>query len=198
MAEPSKPTAVAAPPDREKPDAAESTAPAGGTWLSRFFTKGVLGFFLVVSLLGQAAGIVYCRASARRPAEALPEEIGLGAYCFQASNAMAERVAAADFALHVTLQPSVEQTARRRLADRKCRVRQAIEELLRKAHCADFDDPSLGDVKRQVQEQVNQVLGIRAVADVILTDLKLQHAPREAGPARETAGPTPQTAKAPG
>ncbi len=46
--------------------------------------------------------------------------------------------------------------------------------MLRKAHDGDFDDPSLRELKRQMQEQINQTLGMRAIAAVIMADLKLQ------------------------
>jgi hypothetical protein len=178
MAEPSKSTAVATPPDREKPEPEESKVAARDTFLSRLLTKELLGFLLVVSLLSQAAGLVYCRVLARRPvATPPPEEVSLGSFRFQGDAAPGVRIAGADFTVHVTLLESVEQTARRRLTDRKCRVRQAIEEILRKAHSSDFEDPSLGDVRRLMQEQVNQILGIRAVADIIVTDLRVALTP---------------------
>ena len=54
------------------------------------------------------------------------------------------------------------------------RVRQDIEQLLRRARDADFSEPSLAGLKRRIQEQVNETVRMRVVADVIFTELSLQ------------------------
>ena len=66
-----------------------------------------------------------------------------------------------------------------------------FEELLRRAHGGDFEDPGLQELKRQLQERINQALGIRAVADVIVTDLRLRRSPRTGPSAASTAQSAP-------
>jgi len=70
------------------------------------------------------------------------------------------------------------------------RVQQNVEELLRRAHGGDFDDPGLGELKRQLQERINERSG-RAIAEVIVTDLKLQHNGQDAGLVTGTAESVP-------
>ena len=67
----------------------------------------------------------------------------------------------------------VDPLVKQRLAGRKYHVQQEVEELLRKAHSGDFEDPGLQELKRQLLEQINQALNLRAVAEIIITDLKL-------------------------
>ena len=69
---------------------------------------------------------------------------------------------------------------------RRYAVQQDIEELLRQAHGADFADPVLGELKRQLQEQINRTLEMRAISQVIITDLELHQS--DSTPAREVAG----------
>jgi len=66
----------------------------------------------------------------------------------------------------------VRATARTRLAARKFKVQQDVEQLLRQAHPDDFADPVLAGLKRQLQEQINESLGLRAISEVIITSLE--------------------------
>jgi len=63
-----------------------------------------------------------------------------------------------------------------RLDDRKFKVQQEVEQLLREAAAGDFDDPKLAELKRQLQETINQVAGKRVIKEVIITDLSIHRA----------------------
>ena len=76
------------------------------------------------------------------------------------------------------------------MAARKYHIQQDVEELLRKAHSGDFDDPGLTDLKRQLREQISQDIGVRAVSEIIVTDLKLSRSGPQ-GLALAHAGPLP-------
>ncbi len=106
-------------------------------------------------------------------------EVSLGEYhcCV---NGQRPPIEGAEFCLHVALLDEVDLSARSRLTARRRRVQQGVEELLRRAHSEDFDDPALGDLKRQLQERINGVLEMRAISEVIITDLVLHHLPPEA------------------
>jgi flagellar basal body-associated protein FliL len=126
-----------------------------------------------VSILLHGVGFTYYRLR-QRPEPAPSAEVSLGNFHFQADKVERGATARADFSLHVALLEPVDPLARQRLAARKYHIQQDVEELLRKAHSGDFDDPGLQELKRQLHEQINQALGTRAVAEIIITDLKLQ------------------------
>ena len=48
-----------------------------------------------------------------------------------------------------------------------------------------------GSLDRQLQEQINETLGMRAIADVIITDLNLQRNPDAHTPITKTADSPP-------
>jgi len=160
--------------------------------LDRHVSKKWLAILLCVSVLGHGIGFaVYSLHTGRVEQEVPNKEISLGGYRFAPEQREGSPVLGAEFSLHIAPLEDVDQLARRLLAQRKYRVQEGIEELLRKAHGGDFRDPSLADLKRQLQERVNEALGVRAIAEVIITDLEIQHAPETLGTAAETAGSAP-------
>ena len=167
-----------------------------GTWLAalldRHLSKRWLAIVLGVSILGNGLGLAaYCLRNGRTAEEGANREIGLGGFRFTPEHAEGSPVMGAEFSLHIALLEEVEPMARPLLAQRKYRVQEGIEELLRKAHGGDFRDPSLADLKRQLQERVNEALGMRAISEVIITGLQVQRAPQTLGDATETAGTAP-------
>ena len=144
---------------------------------------------LGVSIALHVAGLAYYRLR-QRPEPAPGAEIGLGDFHFEADKSEGGGISKADFSLHVALLEPVDPTARQRLAARKYHIQQDVEELLRKAHSGDFDDPGLTDLKRQLHEQINQAIGVRAVSEIIVTDLKLSRSGPQ-GLALAHAGPLP-------
>jgi len=91
-----------------------------------------------------------------------PEPVGLGT------------IRKATFDLHVALLYPRDVSVRNRFAQAKFRLQQDIEELLRRAHGGDFEDPSLAELKRQLQERINTTIGMRAVSEVIITNLTVE------------------------
>ncbi len=118
-------------------------------------------------------------------------EHDLGNYHFLSDLSEKGQIAAAEFHLHIAVLEDVKQEAYRRLGNRKFRVQQDIEELLRQAHSGDFTDPTLGELKRRVQARINETLEMRVIADVIITDLKLTNGKLEANPPAETTESMP-------
>ena len=116
---------------------------------------------------------------------AAQNEIGLGEFTFLSPQGEPGQVTRAEFSLHLSLLSDVDSIARQRLAHKKFKVEQEIEELLRQAHAGDFDDPVLSELKRQIQETVNQCLEMRAITEVIITDFSA-----EKSPGQHSSGPT--------
>ncbi len=141
-----------------------------GRLLSR---KGIAGL-LILSIVVHLTGIVYFQVFAGGPVTVPDPEIALGEFEFSAGKSELGQITGAKFQLHISPLEKVEPEARYKLHIRKFRVQQDIEELLRQAHGGDFVDPKLAELKRRLQEQVNATLGMRVIADVIITDLELQ------------------------
>lgn len=165
---------------------ASKSAPAWKRLLARSWVV-----VLVIVLIGvQFAIFGYLRSSAST-APTTPE-ITLGEFQFEDRTDSAAAIQSAEFKLHIGLLSEVDRDARLRLHARRFKVQQGVEELLRRAHSADFEDPSLGELKRQLQEQINTSLGIRAVSEIIITDLAIQRSTHVAtgGTSESTATPT--------
>jgi len=159
-------------PDKPEEQGGEATAQPAAAGRGSFTARPWMIAALVLWTLVNAAGFAFFRGQSQPTPQEVPSpEIALGEFKFRADAAERGPVATARFSFHVSFVPQMERSARERLAARKFRVQQDVEELLRRAHGADFDDPSLRGLKRQIQEQVNETLGLRAVSDVIITSL---------------------------
>jgi hypothetical protein len=110
-------------------------------------------------------------------------EATLGVFHFVARGASQEGIAGATFELSVTLLDDMAPLARARLTARQRKVKQNVEQLLRRAHPGDFDDPTLVGLKRHLQTEINEALGIRAIEEVLITDLLLKDRPTSGRPA---------------
>ncbi|HUT11192.1 MAG TPA: hypothetical protein VMY42_11895 [Thermoguttaceae bacterium] len=141
----------------------------------RLIPRKWVAIVLGVSIVNFAFGFLCCGILQKsdRPGENM--EVDLGTFQFEVRASELDTITGAEFVLHIALLDVVDEQARDRLTTHTYRVRQNVEELLRKAHGGDFEDPSLGGLKRQIQEQVNETLGIRAIADVMITNLQLRH-----------------------
>jgi flagellar basal body-associated protein FliL len=159
-------------PQSDKTQGENNEATPVATSRGRFATRPWVIAGLGVWTLVNAAGFAFYRGQSQPAPQEVPSpEVSLGEFKFCADPAEHGPVVTARFALHVSLASQSDRVGRERLTARKFRVQQDVEELLRRAHGADFDDPSLRELKRQIQEQINETLGLRAVADVIITDL---------------------------
>lgn len=160
-------------PEEDAEPPAQAPAAPKTSPFQRFITVKWLLIVVGLSLALHGAAFAYLRLQQRAESPASPE-VALGAFHFEADRAEGGRIAQADFSLHIALLEPSDTAARWRLTAHKRHVQQAIEELLRKAHGGDFDDPGVHDLKRQLLEQINQALGTRTISEVIVTDLKLQ------------------------
>jgi flagellar basal body-associated protein FliL len=171
--------------ESETPEAEATTSPATKSWWGQFGQQLAV-VLLVLWTLFNALAFAYFHVQARPVAELPSPEIALGDYKARLDNGPRQRAGAARFALHVAFTPQTEQAARERLNTRKYRLQQDIEELLRRAQSVDFEDPRLREIKRQIHEQINETLGMRAVADVIITGLAIESSDSARAPSTAT------------
>lgn len=132
---------------------------------------------VAIALLGAAIVVALSRAETAPvtdPAPPLPPiEVDLGRFTVAPISSGGGSPAMVEFQLHVTFSDQRDGPARHQLETRRFRVRQHVEELLRRATIDDFDDATLVGLKRQIQAQINDGLELQAVRDVIITDLRL-------------------------
>ena len=188
MAEEGRPNRTATE-DEAAEQSSDGQKPAG--LLGRRLNRKWLLILLGLSVAGHVIGLTYSQLRAARPADGLGQEISLGAFRFAAEPEERGGVVRAEFQLHIALLSQVEAAARKELSAKRLRVQQAVEELVRRAHGGDFDDPLLAGLKQQLQEQINETLGIRVIDDVIITELQLERRPAPADTTTETAETLP-------
>jgi flagellar basal body-associated protein FliL len=163
----------------ESPDSEASKTEATTAKKSKFAvfqSKSIpywLALLVVCTLVLHGVGLAYNKMSATRAPVEYSPEISLGNFEFTADKSAGGRISRADFSLYITALEGLDRIARTRLSSYRFRVQQEIELLLRQAHSGDFEDPVLTDLKRQIREQINQVLGNRVVSDVIITNLRI-------------------------
>lgn len=179
--------------EKSEPESLAAAVPNAAKWSTNLGHNGLI-VLLALSVVANAAGFAYLKFRERSDKVAPSTEIALGSFRFVADKSEKGLVNGARFSLHVAFTPQADQEGRQRLSDRKYRVQQDIEELLRRAHGADFDDPRLRDLKRQVQQQINETLGIQALADVIITDLSIDWS-ASAPPGSQTAENAPAASR---
>lgn len=139
---------------------------------SRILTRRTL----LVAAAGLAAFPLAVGALARLQPSEPTREIELGTYRFEGPADPHEVIVGAEFQVYVTLLQGVEDRGRTLLQRNRQRVRQNLQQLLREARGRDFIDPQLLGLKRQIRETLNGTLQLRAVEDVIITDLELTRA----------------------
>lgn len=185
----SEPTAQ--PTDKaDQPHPAPQWRPLG--WLAAP-SRRLLASLLVGSLVMNVGLLVMRPVAVQVGSPAPPSEISLGTFRYAAGPSKLgsvdeHPVSAAEFCLYITLSDPSGEAGAQLLAARRFRVQQAVEQLLRQAHGGDFQDPSLAVLKRQIREHINAVVGAKAVAEVIITNLRVDY--RQQPPARQV-GPPP-------
>ena len=128
------------------------------------------------------ATICYVRWKFQRPELTNPEEYTIGSFAFSLDQPAAKpmmavgpqsiEVSGVQFKLHITVVSQFAGVVQPRLERRRLRVREAIEQLLRKAHVDDFKDVELVEWKRRCREAINLELGAEAVHEVLVTGLE--------------------------
>ena len=102
-------------------------------------------------------------------------EFELGKFEFLSKRTPESTIETAKFNLFISLLSEVDSPARLLLKRHQYKVHQGIEELLRQAHEGDFDDPTLQELKRQLQATINKTIKKKVIDEVIITDLAIKH-----------------------
>jgi flagellar basal body-associated protein FliL len=161
-------------PTAEATSAADESAKNTPAW-RRMLTKKRLAMILGGAILLPVLGYVAVAASSSSEMVTVSPEVSLGAFWYETTTEASDEKIRAEFNLHLDLLAQIDTAARERLEARRFKVQQNVEELLRQAHNADFEDPSLTELKRQIQVQINETLAMRgAIAEVIVTDLVVE------------------------
>ncbi|MEK6248314.1 MAG: flagellar basal body-associated FliL family protein, partial [Planctomycetales bacterium] len=143
-------------------------------FLKRLFSYRILAFFLLATVIFQGTLFGYYQFGGNSSGLGGTAEVSLGTFHFSSNETEEGRVSYAKFDIYIALLGQVDAVARQQLATRQFRLQQDIEELLRRTQSGDFDDPNLGELKRQLQERINTTLKIRAIDDVIITNLTVK------------------------
>ncbi|MCH8923693.1 MAG: hypothetical protein IIA67_11175 [Planctomycetes bacterium] len=147
----------------------EPKAPQRKKLWSRLANRRTLAAILAASVIAHGVGFIYYNKL--RHIIVQSPEVGLGEFEFEGVDTRLSPVTRATFSLHVSLLSDIEPRARTRLYTRRFRVQQDIEQLLRESQGGDFEDPKLDEIKNRIQEQINITLDMRAIEQVIVTDL---------------------------
>ncbi len=159
--------------DAPEQAASEATTPKKKRGWRRFFTKKRVITIIVLSVALHGVGYLFFTLQRAGALSSRNPEYSLGKFEFQAPHGQKEGVQKASFNLHLSLLVELQHVGKIRLDDRKFKVQQEVEQLLREAASGDFEDPKLTELKRQLQETINQVAGKRVIAEVIITDLSI-------------------------
>lgn len=185
----------------EKPAEQPKTEPAPKPSRTAWFTRKRLAILLSLSLLIHVAVLAYVCFGPKPASAPPPAEVSLGDFSYHGDHLEGGRMVKADFSLHVALEHYTDPRVGLLLANHRYRIRQGVEELMRRAHAGDFEDPTLKSLKRRVLERIEETVGERIVSDVMVTQLRVRwnspdsKTPTETKSAQETAEAIPWTEK---
>lgn len=110
------------------------------------------------------------RALPAGPASAGDFEVDLGQFSLTVYQPTSGTTLLVDFHLYGTIRSKEEAVFTERLEKHKHRIRDAVIVTVRSAETADFADPGLGLIKRQVLEKSNTLLGKRLLRSIMFSD----------------------------
>ena len=164
----------------ETKNAAQET-PEGDAPKRRFRWRGLKRGGLALGMAALIAGTVVAHGLllalhrwGATPTAQQSQEATLGQFHYVVRGLGEVGIQGATFELSIALLDDMAPLGRARLGARKRKVQQNVEELLRRARPGDFDDPALAGLKRHLQTQINDALGVRAISEVLITDLVLE------------------------
>jgi hypothetical protein len=176
-------------------DAGEAPAD-GSTWLRIFKWRWLVGAVLVLFAV-EGAVLYWFRTRAASEVASLSKEIPLGVFEFTRSNGRESRVLRGQFDLFVRLTDELTASQQRQFVQHQPQLQKAVEEALLRLRAADFSDLRLVRLKNRVQEQLNDELGFDGIAEVLVSNFKIQAiaatippaAPRETKSAESPSAP---------
>ncbi|HZZ27860.1 MAG TPA: hypothetical protein VFE46_07605 [Pirellulales bacterium] len=179
---------------KEKTSAdAPAKAPAAKPWwksakIGRWLVAIVVGSLVVHTVIF----VILRKSAAKAPVQ---PEFTVGTFSVMAGDS-GDRTVPGKFDLHVRFLDDLDAAARTRMTSHEFRVRESIEGLLRNAHGLEFDEPALGRLKHQIQESIDNAIDLRAVAEVMITDMTVPMLDQAPGVA-PAVGPSAASAAVP-
>jgi flagellar basal body-associated protein FliL len=177
-------------PAKPPTDGATPDASAAKAWWKSLLTGRWLAILIVGSLAFHSIVFVLVRKSSTKTAVA-QGEFTVGKFTFTAierANASSDqRPTTGNFDLHVRFIDDLDILARQRSVAHQFRVRESLENLLRKSKEVELDDAGVARLKHQIQQRIDEAIDLHAVAEVIITDLSIARGFTESGARPEPA-----------
>jgi hypothetical protein len=159
-------------PQSTRAEATPESVTSGSEWTRLFSSRWLIGA-VAISFLLEAAIIYWFRMRSPQEAAIIAEEIPLGSFEFSRSGGVDKQIYRGQFDLFVRLSDHLESSERQQFMREQPRLQQAVEEALRRLRLADFTDLRLSRLKTHVQERLNDELGFDAVAEVLVSNFKI-------------------------
>jgi hypothetical protein len=150
---------------------------------SRWQALGSIRWLVAVAaivLVVDAVVVIWHHSKGAAPESPLSNEIALGTFDFNRSNARDNRAYRGQFDLSIRLADNLSPVDRRRVADERPQLQRAAEEALWRLRPVDFSDRRLTRLKDRLQQQLNDELGFEAVAEVLVSNFTIE--PRALAP----------------
>jgi flagellar basal body-associated protein FliL len=178
----------------KSPAEAPASTPTAKPWWKSALLRRWLVVLVVGSLVIHGVVFVLLRKSVARAT--VQPECMVGTFTLVGGDHNSAASAAGKFDLHVRFVDDLDASARQRMIAHEFRVRESIEGLLRNSQGTELDEPALTRLKHQIQERVDEAIDLRAVAEVIITDLAVP-TPVSAPVPTPVSTPIPTAASAP-
>jgi flagellar basal body-associated protein FliL len=160
------------------------------------WSKSLLIRWIVAIVLGSIVvdcALFFLLRKSLQPPAPVPVELEVGSFDFVAAREATTDIEPlsqpAKFDIHVRFIDDLERPGRELLTAHRHRVRESIENLLRKSQQVELSDPAMARLKHEIQQRIDDALDIRAVAEVIITNLRIDSANRTAAAATISDGP---------
>lgn len=150
--------------------AATVTAP-GEPWWKSVLVQRWLAALVIVSLVLHFTAFVLLRKSVSKTI--VQPEFTVGTFTLTADEHGYGHGTSGKFDLHVRFIDDLDATARTRMTSHEFRVRESIENLLRGAQGIELNEQILTRLKHQIQDRIDDAIDMRAVAEVLITDLTI-------------------------
>jgi len=188
----------ASPPQHDSPrhDSAAATleAPAPvakplARWAFLLSPRWLLGLGAASLLIQGGAYYWFHKRTAEAP-PAVGREMKLGSFEYGRFNTREKQFQRGRFDLSVRLVENLGTSQRRQLEHQEQRFQQAVEETMRRARAADFNDPRFIRLRNHIQQRLNDELGFDWADEVMVNNPMVERPKDEAAasPADPAAG----------
>ncbi len=183
------------PPNRARGSAAADDASALQPRSRGFYSVHWLIAFGAFILAIDAVVVIWHRSKGASSEPPVSNEIALGTFDFNRSNARENRPYRGQFDLSLRMADNLSPADRRRVADERPQLQRAAEEALWRLRPVDFTDRRLTRLKDRIQRQLNDELGFEAIAEVLVSNFIIEPRSPAAAPPRDDQSSDPKPGK---